>query len=91
MKNNISFRAEIIEKGNTDFIFLYACDGGVNDLIHTQPMTPECESELDRLMHQLPRDAYNAVCLAMVKRMDLLDAMIDAMTRIAKEHKRNRN
>lgn len=31
MKNNISFRAEIIEKGNTDFIFLYACDGGVNE------------------------------------------------------------
>ncbi|EIZ2111007.1 hypothetical protein MOQ95_005768 [Salmonella enterica] len=85
--NNISFRAEIIEKGNTGFIFLYACDGGVNELIYTQPMIPECEIELYRLIHQLPRDAAISVFLEMAKRENFLDTLI----RIEKEHKRNRN
>lgn len=85
--NNISFRAEIIEMGNTDFIFLYACDGGVKELIYTQPVTPECESELDQLIRQLPRDAAIAVFLEMARRENFLDTLI----RIAKEHKRNRN
>lgn len=44
--NNVSFRAEIIEKGNTDFIFLYRRASGVTEFIHSQPM-PECYGELD--------------------------------------------
>lgn len=61
--NNISFRAEIIEKGNADFIFLYACDGGVKELIHFQPM-PECYGELDDWISQLPPKAQFAVFYA---------------------------
>lgn len=87
MKNNkLSFRAEIIEKGNTDFIFLYACDGGVNELIHTQPMTPECDNELDNRLCQLPRNASVAVYSAMQNRSRTLGAMAE----IVKEKRRNR-
>ncbi|MML52956.1 hypothetical protein D7N80_06510 [Salmonella enterica subsp. enterica] len=61
--NNVSFRAEIIEKGNTDFIFLYRRVGGINELIHSQPM-PECYSELDDWISQLPPRAQFAVFYA---------------------------
>ncbi|EAW1163184.1 hypothetical protein A7T37_10505 [Salmonella enterica subsp. diarizonae serovar 60:r:e,n,x,z15] len=84
--NNISYRAEIIEKENTDFIFLYGCAGGVNELIHTQPMTPECEEQLDNRLSQLPREADFAVFSAMQKRRD----QIVAITKVAEEIRRNR-
>ncbi|EMA9953406.1 hypothetical protein U5861_003871 [Salmonella enterica] len=84
--NNISYRAEIVEKGNTDFIFLYVCAGGVNELIHTQPMTPECEEQLDNRLSQLPHEADFAVFSAMQKRRD----QIVAITRVAEEIRRNR-
>ncbi len=84
--NNISFRAEIIEKGNTDFIFLYGCAGGVNELIHTQPMTPECDEQLDNRLSQLPREAVFAVVSAMQRR----SRSLGIITSIAKEMRRNR-
>ncbi|EIB9338243.1 hypothetical protein K9Q78_004269 [Salmonella enterica] len=84
--NNISYRAEIIEKGNTDFIFLYGCAGGVNELIHTQPVTPECEEQLDNRLNQLPREAALAVVSAMQKRREQNMVII----RLAKEMHRNR-
>lgn len=84
--NNISYRAEIVEKGNTDFIFLYGCAGGVNELIHTQPMTPECEEQLDNRLSQLPHEADFAVFSAMQKRREQNMVII----RLAKEIHRNR-
>ncbi|EDQ6557006.1 hypothetical protein RJK40_004716 [Salmonella enterica] len=64
MKNkNVSFRAEIIEKGNADFIFLYRRASGVTELIHSQPM-PECYGELDDWLSQLPPKARYAVYYA---------------------------
>lgn len=84
--NNISYRAEIVEKGNTDFIFLYVCAGGVNELIHTQPMTPECEEQLDNRLSQLPREVALVVVSAMQKRRDQNMVII----RLAKEMRRNR-
>ncbi|EAA8037521.1 hypothetical protein GX90_26790 [Salmonella enterica subsp. enterica] len=84
--NNISFRAEIVEKENTDFIFLYGCAGGVNELIHTQPVTPECEEQLDSWLSQLSREAVTAVISAMQKRTEQNMIII----RTAKEIRRNR-
>ncbi|EEM8544078.1 hypothetical protein JRK10_002354 [Salmonella enterica] len=84
--NNISFRAEIVEKENTDFIFLYGCAGGVNELIHTQPVTPECEERLDNWLSQLSREAVTAVISAMQKRTEQNMIII----RTAKEIRRNR-
>ncbi|ELC8999422.1 hypothetical protein RJV45_004558 [Salmonella enterica] len=84
--NNISFRAEIVEKENTDFIFLYGCAGGVNELIHTQPVTPECEEQLDNWLSQLSREAVTAVISAMQKRAEQNMIII----RTAKEIRRNR-
>ncbi|EAS2902098.1 hypothetical protein DTC83_16020 [Salmonella enterica] len=84
--NNISFRAEIVEKENTDFIFLYGCAGGVNELIHTQPVTPECEEQLDNWLSQLSREAVTAVISAMQKRTEQNMIII----RTAKEIRRNR-
>ncbi|EHI3194098.1 TPA: hypothetical protein ACIBE2_003289 [Salmonella enterica subsp. diarizonae serovar 61:r:-] len=64
MKNkNISFRAEIIKKGNIEFIFLYRRAGGVNELIHAQPM-PECYDGLDDWISQLSPKAQFAVFYA---------------------------
>ncbi|EBN8996668.1 hypothetical protein D2C14_23115 [Salmonella enterica] len=84
--NNISFRAEIVEKENTDFIFLYGCAGGVNELIHTQPVTPECEEQLDNWLSQLSREVVTAVISAMQKRTEQNMIII----RTAKEIRRNR-
>ncbi|ECY9572638.1 hypothetical protein F7T04_25920 [Salmonella enterica] len=84
--NNISFRAEIVEKENTDFIFLYGCAGGVNELIHTQSVTPECEEQLDNWLSQLSREAVTAVISAMQKRTEQNMIII----RTAKEIRRNR-
>ncbi|HFW4208494.1 TPA: hypothetical protein ACIBOM_001445 [Salmonella enterica subsp. enterica serovar Reading] len=61
--NNISFCAEIIEKGKIEFIFLYRRAGGVNELIHTQPLS-ECYDELDDWINQLPPKAQFAVFYA---------------------------